>query len=149
QEVYARDGTPSAVNPYVTSEHRYEVDLLQPPAGAAFGAFHPWQRETITCHYERGPADPRVSHELSLAVDGYGNVTRHASVGYPRRTPAYPEQAATPVRYTETEFANVADQPDWLRLGLPTETSDYELTGIDPTLPNGTFDPSVLAQAAA
>ncbi len=148
-EVYAQDGTPSAVNPYVTSEHRYEVDLLQPPAGASYGVFYPWERESVACHYERDPTDPRVSHELSLAIDGYGNLTRHASVGYPRRSPACPEQAVTLVRYSEADFANVADQPDWYRLGLPTEMRDYELTGIVPTLPHGFFDPSVLAPAAA
>ncbi len=148
-EVYAQDGTALAGNPYVTSEHRYEVDQLQPPSGPSFGAFYAWKRESITCGYERDPTDPSVSHELSLAVDDFGNVTSNASAGYPRRSPAYPEQAATLLRYREADFANVADQPDWYRLGLPTEVRDYELTGIVPTLANGCFDPDVLAVAAA
>ena len=74
----------------------------------------------MTFHYERGPDDPRVSHELTLEVDDYGNVLRRVSVCYPRRTTAPPPEpelaaafrgmlaydqsrlhiAATPQRYT-------------------------------------------------
>jgi RHS repeat-associated protein len=150
QEVYALDGTSASVNPYTTTEHRYEVDLLQPPVGCSYGAFYAWKRESVDCHYERiVPADPRVGHQLSLAIDAYGNLTRHASVGYPRRVAAYDEQAATLVRYGEADYANVTGEPDWYRLGLPTETRDYELTGIAASLPNGLYDPDTLAAAAA
>jgi RHS repeat-associated protein len=149
QEVYALDGTPAPLNPYTTTEHRCQVDLLQPPVGRSYGVFYAWERESIACHYERDPADPRVGHELSLAIDAYGNPTRHATVGYPRRVPAYDEQATTLVRYREADFANVASEPDWYRLGLPTETRDYELTGIAPSLPNGLYDPDALSPAAA
>jgi RHS repeat-associated protein len=151
QEVYALDGTLAAASPYTTTDHRCEVDLVQPPAGGCYGAFYAWERESVACHYERvaDPADPRVSHQLSLAIDAYGNPTRSATVGYPRRVPAYDEQAATLIRYHEADYVNVADQPGWYRLGLPTETRDYELTGISPSLPNGLYDPDSLAAAAA
>jgi RHS repeat-associated protein len=150
QEVYALDGTSASVNPYTTTERRCQVDLLQPPAGRCYGAFHAWERESIACHYERAwPPDPRVGHELCLAIDAYGNPTRHATVGYPRRVPAYDEQAATLVRYREADYANAASEQDWYRLGLPTETRDYELTGVPPSLPNGLYDPDVLASDAA
>jgi RHS repeat-associated protein len=149
EEVYAQDGTPAAVNPYLTREHRYEVDRLQPATATSYGAFHAWGRERIECHYERNPTDPRVTHELSLAIDAYGNLTRQATVAYPRRNPAYPEQAATPVRYSESDIANVADQLDWYRLGLPIETRVYELTGVAPDATSGLYDPVALAPAAA
>jgi RHS repeat-associated protein len=149
EEVYAQDGTPAALNPYGTSEHRYQVDLLQAPADASYGAFYGWERESVSCHYERNPSDPRIAHDLSLAIDAYGNLTRYASVGYPRRVPAYAEQAATLVRYRQADYVNVAGEPDWYRLGLPTESRDYELTGVAPTLANGLFDPDTLAAAAA
>jgi hypothetical protein len=148
EEIYSQDGTSAALNPYVTSEYRYEVDKLQPPVADSYGVFYGWPCESVTCHYERDPTDPRVSHELSLAIDSYGNITRHASVGSPRRNPAYPEQAATLVRYREADFVNVPDEDDWYRLGLPTETRDYELTGIA-RLVNGLFDPDALVSSAA
>lgn len=148
EETYALDGTFASVNPYVTTEHRYEVDLLQPPTSTAYGVFYTWQRESITCHYERDRTDPRVTHDLSLTRDPYGNLTRRASVAYPRRVPAYLEQAATLISYHQNEFANVPGRPDWYRLGLPVETRSYELTGVEPSRPDGLFDPVVLDQDA-
>jgi RHS repeat-associated protein len=149
EEVYAQDGTPAAVNPYLTRERRYEVDRLQPTTASSYGVFYAWQRETVACDYERNPADPRVSHELALAIDAYGNLTREASVGYPRRAPAYAEQGAAWVRYREHEFADVAGEPDWYRLGLPVETREYQLTGVAPEAASGLYDPVTLAARAA
>ena len=149
EEVYAQDGTPNAVNPYATREHRYEVDRLQPATAGCYGSFYAWQREHLLCDYERDPSDPRVAHELSLAIDQYGNLTRSASAAYPRRTPAYPEQAATWLRYRESEVANVAGEADWYRLGLPVETREYQLTGIAPDPASGRYDPITLAAGAA
>ncbi len=149
EEVYAQDGTPAAVNPYVTREHRYEVDRLQPGTASSYGGFYAWDREHIECHYERDPSDPRVGHELSLAIDAYGNLIRQASIAYPRRSPSDPEQAATWIRYSENDVANVAAEPDWYRLGLPIETRSYELTGVMPEPTNGLYDPVALLSAAA
>ncbi len=149
QEVYAQDGTPAAVNPYLTHEQRYEVDRLQPATTSCYGGFYAWQREQLVCDYERDPSDPRVAHELSLAIDTYGNLTRAASAAYPRRTPAYPEQAATWLRYRESEVTNVAGEADWYRLGLPVETREYQLTGIAPDPASGRYDPVTLAASAA
>lgn len=84
EEVCSLDGTALAEHPYVVREHSYEVDRLQKPTGAAFGSYHPWERESLTCAYERHPDDPRVTHSVTLAVDAWGDVTRKASVAYPR-----------------------------------------------------------------
>jgi RHS repeat-associated protein len=149
EETYAQDATPAAVNPYLTREHRYEVDRLQPATAVSYGGFLAWERERIECHYERNPSDPRVTHELALEIDEYGNLTRGASVAYPRRSPAYTEQAATWVRYGESDIANVAVEPDWYRLGVPIETRAYELTGLAPDAASGLYDPVALAPAAA
>lgn len=149
EEIYAQDGTPNAVNPYLTREYRYQVNRLQPGGESSYGGFYPWQCERIECHYERDPTDPRVTHELSLAIDAFGNLTRHASVAYPRRNPAYPEQATTLVRYGENDIVNVAEEPDWYRLGLAIETRAYQLTGIAPEAVSGLFEPVALTAAAA
>ncbi len=103
QEVYAQDGTAQRVNPYTTTEHRYQVDHAcyaardrrssMAACTGLRGVLSRRELESCPAHYERDPRDPRVSHELTLAVDAYGNITRHAAVGYPRRCPR-PEQAA-------------------------------------------------------
>jgi RHS repeat-associated protein len=159
QEIYALDGSPQAANPYTTTENRYQVNRLQPPTPTTFGdnafypytygVFYPWQRETLSCYYERNPADPRISHDLTLAIDPYGNITSRASVGYPRRDPAFPEQATTWISYSQADYTNITDQPDWYRIGVPIETRGYQLTGPTPTRDNGTFDPDTLNAAAA
>ncbi len=159
QEVYADDGLPESVSPYVTTEHRYQVSLLQPNAtppvagiapaspGCCFASFYACELESLSCHYERNPADPRISHSLTLAIDDFGNVTKSAAVGYPRRIPAFPEQQPTLLTCTEHDVTNVAEQTGWYRIGLPVETRVFELTGV---LPAGgpLFDPITLLAAA-
>jgi len=135
QEIYALDGSAAQGNPYMTSEHRYEVDMVQPPAAGSYGVFYAWEREAVSYHYERNPADPRVSHELTLTIDGYGNVLRHASVGYPRRAQAsgagWPAvQSTALISYGESDYVNADGNAAWYRLGLVTESRAYELTGI-------------------
>jgi RHS repeat-associated protein len=147
QEVYALDGSAAAVHPYSTSEHRYQVRPLQPSVPGCYGGFYAWELEALACHYERDPADPRISHQLTLEVDDYGSPTRTAAVGYPRRAPAFPQQAVTFLSYTESDVINMADQPGWYRIGLPAETRSYELTGIAPGAAR--YDPGDLLTAAA
>ena len=149
QEIYALDGSANAGNPYSTVEYRYQVCQLQPPAGASYGSYYPWQREALSCHYERNPADPRISHDLTLTIDAYGNITSRAAVGYPRRSPAFDEQSATWISYGQADYANTSDQPDWYRIGVPIETRGYQLTGATPTLPNGLFEADALNTIAA
>jgi RHS repeat-associated protein len=149
QEIYALDGSDDAENPYSTVENRYQVNQLQPPTAQSYGAYHPWQRETLCCHYERNPADPRISHDLTLSIDDYGNPTSTASVGYPRRNPAFGEQDTLWVSYSQADYTNQDQQPDWYRIGVPIETRGYQLTGAAPTLTDGLFDPDTLNTTAA
>ncbi len=159
QEIYAEDGLPESVNPYATTEHRYQVTMLQPTAsviagstpangsGYCYASYYACELESLSCHYERNPADPRISHSLTLAVDTFGNVTSSASVGYPRRVPAFPEQMPALLTYTENDVTNVADQTGWYRIGMPVETRVFELTGVSPAS-GPLFDPVALLAAA-
>ena len=92
QEVYADDGTAKAALPYSVSERSYKLTCLQPQGPNRHAVFFTHPSETIDYHYERNPADPRISHALTLAVDDYGNVLKSAAIGYQRRTPAFDEQ---------------------------------------------------------
>ncbi len=147
-EVYALDGQANSVNPYSVTEARYSVQLLQPPSGPSYGSVYASQLESLTHQYERGTADPRVAHNLILETDPYGAVTKSAAVGYPRRAPSYPAQGATLVTYTEHDVANVDNQADWYRIGVPVETRSYELTGVTPSTQGGLFEVATLAAQA-
>jgi len=159
-EVYAEDAADESIHPYAATEHRYQVVMLQPtsraqanparePRGLSYAAFRWHEIEALSCAYERDPADPRVSHQLSLEVDDYGSVTKQATVGYPRRAPLFAQQSSPLITYQEHDFINVDGQASWYRLGLPVETRGYELTGIVPSPGTALFEPGSLLAAAS
>ncbi|WP_019502247.1 SpvB/TcaC N-terminal domain-containing protein [Pseudanabaena sp. PCC 6802] len=139
QEIYAEDESDKSQHPYRVTESNYEIRRVQPLGQQRYAVFFTHPRETITYHYERHPADPRVAHQMTLEVDDFGNVLKSVAIAYPRRsipTPASDspseEQAQILITYTENQVANVPDRPDWYRIGVPVETSTYEITGVKP-----------------
>src|SRR5690606_26308233 len=86
QEIYAEDGSAEAENPYVITEQNFQVRRLQPSRGELrYGVFYAFAREAVSISTERNPSDPRVSHQFTLDVDVFGNVTRQASISYGRQ----------------------------------------------------------------
>ena len=57
---------------------------MQPRGGNRHAVFFTHPREAISYHYERNPADPRISHALTLEVDPFGNVLKSLAIGYGR-----------------------------------------------------------------
>jgi hypothetical protein len=115
QEVYADDGTPKAPLPYSVSERTYRLTCLQPCGPNRHAVFFSHLSETLDYHYERNPADPRISHALTLSVDDYGNVLKSAAIGYQRRAPAFDEQGKTLATLTESRYT----EPSSRRRRLP------------------------------
>ena len=66
-EIYAEDETAQSVHPYATTEHRYQVTMLQPTARQAhaasdegppvldYAAFFGYELESLSYSYERQP----------------------------------------------------------------------------------------------
>ena len=86
-------------------------------------------RESLGYHYERNPADPRVSHELKLEVDDFGNVLKSATVAYGRRQPDpaleprdQARQAELHLVYAEHDVTNDVQCADDYRAPLPSES---------------------------
>jgi RHS repeat-associated protein len=129
KEIYADDQQAASIHPYQVVEAGYTVKFLQPRADNAYAVFFTRERELLTLDYERNPEDPRMAHSLTLKVDDYGNVETSLKVSYPRRTPAYPEQATTAIALTENTYINAVDNTVY-RLGLPDTGRLYELTGL-------------------
>ena len=116
-EVYARDGSAKAEHPYQVTETRYRVAEVQPKDGNQHGVYFSHPLESLSYQYERNPADPRVSHALTLEVDDFGNPLKSLAIAYGRRQP-YPglpiqadrdKQAATFITYTENRYTNAID----------------------------------------
>ena len=154
EEVYALDGSETDGRPYLVTEHNYTIELLQPaitPVPDGPQNYHAvlltHGRESVTAHYERAlylvdgepRADPRITHDLVLAVDDYGNPLRSASARYGRRysDPALaPEDQAAQARlrltYTENNYTNAVDRPDAHRTPMPAQARTFEVIGLAP-----------------
>jgi RHS repeat-associated protein len=154
QEVYARDGGARQDQPYTVVEQNFGVRREQPRGGGRHGVFFTHPRETITYHYEREPADPRVQHALTLEVDSFGNTLKEATIGYGRRQASLTlaadkaRQAGRLVTYSEHRFTDPIDSPGDFRGPLPCETRTFELTGHGPTGPAGRYRDSDFVQVA-
>ena len=150
-EVYAEDGSARAGNPYTVTEQSFEVRLLQPAGPNRHAVFFLHARELLSFQYERRADDPRVTHDVTLEIDDFGNVLRRLSIAYPRR-PGFQEPepglsaayramlthdqerlhvAATATSYTDA-VADPAVAPDVLRTPIVAETIVAELTGFAP-----------------
>ncbi|HLF25359.1 MAG TPA: SpvB/TcaC N-terminal domain-containing protein [Anaerolineae bacterium] len=148
QEVYAEDGAPESAHPYQVAEYAYRLKQLQPMADQPHAVFYAYQSESLTYAYERNPADPRLSHSLTLAIDAFGHVTQSAAVAYPRRSAgAHPEQSRLLITCNEADFVNLAGDPAFYRVGVSVETRSYELTGV-PHTPGVPFTIEALLDAA-
>lgn len=149
-ETYAEDETDASDRPYAVSEYNYQIELLQPRGSNPYGVFLTRTKEVVDFEYERKLydvtgtplADPRVSHQLTLAIDGLGNVLRSAAVAYGRRHPdpdLLPadrlKQQRTHVTVTEARFTNAIDAADDYRTPLACESRTYEVLKISPVVP--------------
>jgi RHS repeat-associated protein len=141
QEVYARDGTGKAEIPYTVAERNFSIQLVQPRAGNRHAVFFTHAREAFSYHYERDPADPRISHALTLEVDAYGNVLKSLAIGYGRRIASTDPvltaddkdtQTRLLITFTENRFTQAVVGADHHRTPLPAEVRTSELTGFTP-----------------
>jgi RHS repeat-associated protein len=152
-ETYAEDGSPAAANPYTVTEHNFTVRCLQNMGENLHAVFFVHPREALSFHYERGPDDPRVGHEIILQADDYGNVQRSISIGYPRRAGYQPpeptlsaatqamlayDQTRLHVMGTERGYTNAIDDlrkwPDAYRAPIPSAIDTAEITGAAPSV---------------
>ena len=115
-EVYSDDGSPLAANPYSIAETNFTVERRQRIGPNKHAVFFAHPRETMTFHYERRPDDPRVTHDVTLETDAFGNIKRAVSIGYPRRAgyaepePALPAQFRGMLAYDQTRLHIVATE---------------------------------------
>jgi RHS repeat-associated protein len=140
-ETYADDSPalPQTPIPYRVVEHNYQVRTLERRGSNAHAAFAVDPLETLTTHYERNAADPRVEHELVLAVGPYGGIESRARVGYPRRG-ATSGLLAT---LAEQDLLARDQEAELFRVNVVSETRLFQVTGlVSPTL-----SPFVLSRA--
>jgi RHS repeat-associated protein len=137
-EVYAEDGSALAGIPYSVQESNFTVETLQPLQDAHFHSIHTVNtRENISYHYERNIDDPRIEHEMTLQVDGFGNELKSINIAYGRRPGRSPltgpdkaKQETTLFVYSEQNVTNVTSTANNYRAPVVYEGRQYEVTGF-------------------
>ena len=152
-EVYSEDGTSQAEHPYTVTEQNFKVRRLQARGPNQHSVFFIHPSESLAYHYERNPADPRISHALTLDVDQFDNVLQSVAIGYGRRqadstldVQDQTRQGQVLITYTQNAVTNSIDFDDNYRTPLSCGSHTYELTGYVPTGTAGRFQPSDFAQ---
>lgn len=143
QEVYALDKSAQSHVPYIATESNMTLRLLQPQGPNKHAVFFPHERESLSYHYERNTADPRISHSCILDVDDFGNVERSVAIGYGRfiadNTLSIEDrmhQAQLLATLSENEYTNAIDEDDTYRNPAQWSARTFELTGL-PDLDSG------------
>lgn len=160
QEIYALDDTPASSLPYFVSERNYTIKPLQPQAMNRHSVFFTHARESIDFHYERKThavaggnivdgttnpgatfqADPRVTHNVNLAVNDYGNTLRSVAIGYGRRfedsdpnlnAQDRKKQKQLRTTFTESSFTTAVLLPNAYRVPYPAEAITYEVLKLN------------------
>lgn len=129
------------LTPYSVSTQNCVIELVQPRGQNSHAVFVVKESEALTYSYERNTADPRISHNLNIKLDRYGNVLESATVVYPRLSGAVLQaQEKTNIIYTQNVFTDDVKGDDAMgtddyRLRLPSEVKAYELKGVSKTGP--------------
>ncbi|NTW38376.1 MAG: hypothetical protein HGA44_00575, partial [Cellulomonadaceae bacterium] len=144
-ETWVDDGGPAV--PVLVSRTRWRIRRLQPATDSDAAVFRVEPLEVVEAHHERVAHDPRVTHELTLAVDDRGTPTSTVRLAYPRRAPQIAEQAVVLAGWTRTVTSTV-DTAASHRVSVPVDIREDEVVGL--TVPvGGRFEPDALAALLA
>ncbi len=148
EEVYEvlPDGS-RAPHPLRVTETAYLIRRMQPGETAEKAVFSPIPIETLSCDYEGTATDPRIAHDVVLAVDADGQATRRVSLAYPRRPVAgiLPEQQRLLATHASVRFSRV-DDADHYETGVLIESQRQVLTGVAPAVAGLFSRAALLAQ---
>jgi RHS repeat-associated protein len=139
QEVYALDGNTQLQHiPYTVTANAYAVKRVQKQGKNRYASFLSQQQQSITFSCERDPEDPRISQQLTIATDVYGNVLESVQIAYPRKKEiaglpqkVKDEQAKMHIVFTQNTLTHDAIDVHHYRLRLPAEAKTYEVLGLE------------------
>ena len=125
------------LKPFRVSTHNVLIELIQPKGPNRHAVFIVKESEAIHYSYERNIEDARISHQLNIKIDEYGNVLESATVIYPRLaadgtlpTATQLAQQNEAILYNVVGYTNPIDELHHYRLPGSCEQRNYELKGI-------------------
>jgi RHS repeat-associated protein len=150
-EVFAKDApstgataeqTLKELTPFTVSTRNCIIELIQPKGKNKYAIFMVKESETLTYNYERNTGSPRITHNINLKLDEYGNVLESATIVYPRLSPdlslppeTQADQEKIMIKFLRNSLTNDVMDDLVYRLRLPSETKTYELKGVPKTKP--------------
>jgi RHS repeat-associated protein len=93
EEVYGLDNSPYQNIPYMVRRANYKIELFQPQCINRYAIFFTQASESLGVSFERNRSlesisqveDPKISHDMVLVTDIFGNTLESLSISYGRR----------------------------------------------------------------
>jgi RHS repeat-associated protein len=118
------------------------VRLEQPRIDDQAAVFLVTAREQMTSLYDCEATDPRITHDVNLEVDAWGDVVLACQVAYARRAGGcdiVPEQLRTWINAARSEFMPVRQGADLWLAGFPRQERRWTLPKLPPPTVRGLY----------
>ncbi len=142
QEIYSDEGDDEVMKkyPYAITQFNYNIQKLQSKENQKHAIFLSTEKEKISYAIERNPVDPRISHNINVEIDQYGNILQSASIVYGRKVsdPNLPsdkdrqKQNERHILYSKNRYTELINREDAYRLPVVCEKETYELKVANP-----------------
>lgn len=131
-EVYGKDLGDKSDIPYKVEEASYDVVMTGSRyTGFDTATFRVQAREKLSLLYERSKSDPRITHDMTVQTNDYGDVTRSIQIAYGRGgSPAVEaqilaDQEVHHIKCIETTYTNAVDETHSFRKPMVASTATY------------------------
>ncbi|MDQ3110810.1 MAG: hypothetical protein M3R17_13030, partial [Bacteroidota bacterium] len=137
-EIYGEDNSPLQGDPYTVTMNTIQVRLLQPRIEGKYCCVQTSGIESLAYAYDRNAADPKITQQLVLAMNEYGQTLLAAAISYPRRNTenVLPEQQELHCVVSDVSYTNASGETNndpetyWQRIGISWQQRSYEIGGL-------------------
>lgn len=140
-EAFGLDGTAHQDSPHVVECASYNIKQLQSGRGTVRAVFQVLPRASIVYQFDRARLDnSRVTHEMVLCCNKWGDVESSLTVVYPRVAAALPpdlpadvaeNQRAGNVTFAAVSFTNAVEERGNFRRPIAWRHREYEILQMD------------------
>lgn len=134
QEVYSLNEDTMETVLYSITATAYRVKRIREQGNNRYAVFQSLQEQAISYSCEGDMTAPRISQQLTLATDQYGNVLKSVSIAYPRLEadsalpdPVQTAQAKMHITYTRNRLTHDVIGDNHYRLRVGYEVKTYEI----------------------
>lgn len=134
QELFAASATGELTeHPYQVTQTAYKIRKIQPKLNKHDPAFLAFQSESVDYEYEQNPVDPKISHNLVLSVDNFGDINKELTIAYARRNGIPNTDPAQRIDYIAASIGNfiLTDHLEKYQTGVLFESKSFEINHLN------------------